>query len=160
MSATACLTAAQLKVGLTHETTISFSHAQVEQYCELVGDMNAIHHDVEAAKLRFPNVRDIIVPGGLLQASITGIFGTSFPGDGSLGRTFKPERMRIPLCPGDTVTVKLEVTRLRGEMAEFSIRISDASGNAVSSAISRVIVPNDTYQQWWQARNADRSATG
>ena len=80
MPRTRCLTTDQLEVGMTHESTFVFTHEQVEQYCALVGDMNAIHHDVEAARLRFPDVDDIIVPGGLLQAFITGVFGSSFPG--------------------------------------------------------------------------------
>jgi acyl dehydratase len=123
MPRTRCLTTDQLEVGMTHEVMFVFTHEQVAQYCALVGDMNAIHHDVEAARLRFPDVEDIIVPGGLLQACITGVFGSSFPGDGSLGLTLRPERMRKPVCPGDSITVTFEVTRLRGEIAEFTIKI-------------------------------------
>lgn len=158
MPRTRCLTTDQLEVGMTHEATFVFTHEQVAQYCALVGDMNAIHHDVEAARLRFPDVDDIIVPGGLLQACITGVFGSSFPGDGSLGLTLRPERMRKPVCPGDSIAVTFEVTRLRGEIAEFTIKISDAAGNAVSSAKSRVIAPNAVYHQWWLAHKAGGKA--
>ena len=64
MPATRCLTASTLEIGMKHQAKLSFSHEQVERYCELSGDMNAIHRDVAAAQLRFPDVKDIVVPGG------------------------------------------------------------------------------------------------
>ncbi len=154
MSATRCLTAPMLEVGMRHEARFTFTHEQVAQYCQLAGDRNAIHHDVEAARLRFPAVNDIIVPGGLVQISITGLFGTELPGDGSLGLTFAPERMRKPVLPGDIIVVAVELTRLRGEMAEFAITIRDDAGARIGSAVSRVMVPNDAYYAWWAARKA------
>ncbi len=153
MSASQCLTASMLEVGMRHDCELSFSREQVETYCALSGDHNAIHHDVEAAQLRFPGVDDIVVPGGLIQIAITGLFGSLLPGDGSLGLTFTPERFRKPVCPGDVIGVSVEVTRLRGPMVELDVTIRDAGGTRIGTASSRVLAPDDAYRAWWEARN-------
>lgn len=146
---TQCLTAAMLSVGMSHEARVSFDHDAVARYCELANDRNAIHHDVAAARLRFPEVEDIVVPGGLIQIAITGLFGTQFPGDGSLGLTFEPERMRRPVCPNDMVVITLEVKRIRGGIIEFEVRVTDEAGNAISGATARVLAPDQNYRDWW-----------
>lgn len=139
-----------LTVGQTHEVRLSFSRESVERYCALCGDYNAIHRDLEAARRRFPGVRDIVVPGGLVQSTVSGILGTSFPGDGTLGLTFAPERFRKPVCPDDPLVITLEVSRIRGAIVELSIRLDDADGNPVSSVTAKVIPPDDAYRQWWE----------
>jgi acyl dehydratase len=154
MPATNCLTASMLAVGMKHEAKFSFSREQVERYCELSGDNNAIHRNLEAARLRFPNVEDIVVPGGLVQVAIMGLFGTVFPGDGSLGLTFAPERMRKPVRPGETVVVTIEVTRIRGEIVEVDVSIQDADQTPIGGAKSRILAPDESYRQWWAARAA------
>ncbi|MEQ8230193.1 MAG: hypothetical protein RLW61_12675 [Gammaproteobacteria bacterium] len=154
MPQTNCLTAAMLNVGMTHEARVRFSHADVARYCELANDRNAIHHDVAAARVRFPGVDDIIVPGGLLQIAITGLFGTELPGDGSLGLTFEPERMRKPVCPDEEVVIRLEVTRIRAGIIEFDVGVASANGDPISGAKARVFAPDDNYRAWWLEHRA------
>jgi len=141
-----------LEVGTQYQATMTFTRAQVDQYCMLSGDNNAIHRDLEAAQLRFPGVEDIIVPGGLIQISITGVFGSRFPGDGTLGLTFTPERMRKPVCPGDEIRVTLELTKVRSSILEVDISIDDAEGSRIGNAKSKMIAPDDSYRQWWEKR--------
>ena len=112
-----------IKVGDILERKISFTHQDVVDYCNLAKDFNAIHHDIEAARLRFPNIKDIVVPGALLQISIAGIFGSHFPGDGSLGLTFEPERVKRPVCPGDELLVKLELVRKKLIWLNLKLRL-------------------------------------
>lgn len=150
MSETQCLTAAMLSVGQRHEAHFCFSREDVARYCALANDRNAIHHDVAAARLRFPDVADIIVPGGLLQIAITGLFGSVFPGDGSLGLTFEPERMRRPVCPGDVVVVTLEVARIRAHIIEFKVGVNAEDGSIISGAVARVLAPDEGYRAWWE----------
>ena len=149
MTETECLTASMLEVGMQYGATMRFTREQVDQYCALSGDNNAIHRDLEAAQLRFPGVKDIVVPGGLVQISITGIFGSRFPGDGTLGLTFTPERMRKPICPGDEIRVTLEITKVRGPISEVDIAIDDLEGSRIGNAQSKMIAPDDSYRQWW-----------
>jgi acyl dehydratase len=139
-----------LEVGMRHHAILSFTREQVDQYCALSGDRNAIHRDIEAARLRFADVRDIVVPGGLVQISVTGIFGTEFPGDGCLGITFTPERFRKPVCPGEEIAVTIEVTRIRGPMVEMDIALHDAKGNRIVGAKSKLMAPDDAYRAWWE----------
>jgi len=153
MTDTNCLTADMLQVGLRHEARMSFTREQVEQYCALSGDRNAIHRDPEAARLRFPEVKDIVVPGGLIQTSITGIFGSRFPGDGTLGLTFTPDRLRRPVCPGDEILVTLEVTKLRGPIVEVDVAVDDAGGERLSTAKAKLIAPDEDYRRWWETRS-------
>ncbi len=153
MPKTQCLTPALLAVGMRHSAKLSFTREQVERYCALSGDHNAIHRDLEAALLRFPGVRDIVVPGGLIQISITGLFGTEFPGDGCLGLAFVPERFRKPVCPGDEVLVTLELTKIRGPLLEVDVTLDDDQGNRLSSAKAKLLAADDTYRQWWVTHN-------
>jgi len=140
-----------LQVGMRHTAKLSFTREQVAAYCSLSGDHNAIHRDIEAARLRFPGVRDIVVPGGLVQIAIAGIFGTQFPGDGCLGLAFAPERFRRPVCPGDELTVTLEVTKLRGPLLEVDVTLTDETGEHISSAKAKLMAADDAYRQWWEA---------
>ncbi len=149
-----CMTAAMLEIGMTHEATLSFTHEQVEQYCALSGDRNAIHSDPEAARLRFPGASDIVVPGGLIQITITGLFGTVFPGDGSLGLVFSPDRFRKPVHPGDSIQVRIEITRMRAELIELDVVIKDHTGVQIGVAKSRVMAPDESYRAWWQQRQS------
>ncbi len=151
---TNCLTAAELHTGQRYESRLVFSREDVARYCALSGDHNAIHADVDAARLRFPGVPDIIVPGGLLQIAITGIFGTQFPGDGSLGLVFTPDRLRKPVCPGEEVLVTIEVARIRSDLVELEVSISNAEGVSIGGAKSRVLAPDKAYQDWWASRRA------
>ena len=151
MPETQCLTSALLRVGMRHSAKLSFTREQVDQYCALSGDRNAIHCDLEAARLRFPGVRDIVVPGGLVQISISGIFGTEFPGDGCLGLAFVPERFRKPVCPGDELRVTIELTKIRGPLLEVDVILDDDEGNRISAAKAKLMAPDEAYRQWWAA---------
>jgi len=152
MPETQCLTAAMLEVGMRHSAKLTFTREQVAQYCALAGDWNAIHRDLDAARRRFPEVRDIIVPGGLIQISVTGIFGTEFPGDGCLGLTFTPERIRKPVCPSDEIAVTIEVTKIRGPMVEVDVTLDDDQGNRISTAKSKLIAADQPYRTWWEGQ--------
>jgi acyl dehydratase len=155
MPHTNCLTAAMIEVGMTHQARVSFSRDDVARYCALADDRNAIHHDLAAARLRFPGVDDIVVPGGLIQIAITGLFGSQLPGDGSLGLSFEPERMRKPVLPGETVVITLEVTRLRGPIVEFKVDVTGAAGQPISTATARVLSPDASYRAWWEGRRSE-----
>ena len=138
-----------LEVGQQFKTTLSFTADQVAQYCALAEDWNSIHSDPVAAGLRCDGAKDVIVPGGLIQISITGIFGSEFPGDGCLGLSFVPERFKKPVFPGDPINVVIEVTKARGPLIEVDVTMSDDEGNTISTAKSKLIAPDDAYREWW-----------
>ncbi len=151
MTRTRCLAASMLSAGMSHEARFVFTREQVSQYCELVGDHNAIHRDLDAARMRFPDIADIVVPGGLIQTTISALFGSLFPGDGTLGLTFCLERFRRPVCPGDEVTVTLRVSRIvRGGILDMAVEVRNLSGDTLSSGSARLVAPDAAYQEWWQ----------
>ena len=153
MTRTDCLTAAMLTVGQRHSTRLRFTREQVDTYCALTGDANAIHRDLVAARQRFPDVSDIVVPGGLIQSTLSGIFGTSFPGDGSLGLSFVPERFRKPVLPDDEVVVTFEITRIKGAIIDVDMTVTDAGGERLTSAQARVLAPDEAYRAWWETQH-------
>ena len=153
MPNTRCLPPSMLEVGMRHSTRLRFTREQVAQYCALTGDSNAIHRDLDAARLRFPDTPDIIVPGGLVQSCISALLATDLPGDGTLGLSFTPERLRRPVCPGDELVVNLEVTRLlRGGIVELEITVDDSDGQRITRANARVVAPDEAYRAWWEKR--------
>jgi|UPI0003A1426F acyl dehydratase len=147
---TDCLTAAMLTVGQSRTERLRFTRDQVDTYCALTGDANAIHRDLEAARRRFPGVTDIVVPGGLIQSTISGIFGTRFPGDGALGLTFVPERFRKPVLPDEEVVVNFEITRIKGPIIELEMTVTDTRGTRLTSATAKVLAPDPAYRDWWE----------
>jgi acyl dehydratase len=157
MPQTDCLTADMLRVGQTHKARLRFSRTQVDTYCALTGDANAIHRDLEAARQRFPGVTNIVVPGGLIQSTVSGIFGTRFPGDGSLGLSFVPERFRKPVLPDEEVVVTLEITRIRGPIVEVDIAVTDAEGAPLTTAKAKILAPDAAYRAWWESQAGCRS---
>ena len=154
MPITDCLTAAMLAVGQRYSTRLRFSRAQVDTYCALTGDANAIHRDLTAARQRFPGVTDIVVPGGLIQSTVSGLFGSHFPGDGSLGLSFVPERFRKPVLPDEEVLVTLEITRIKGAIIDVDISVEDAAGSRLTNAKARVLAPDDAYRAWWETQRS------
>ena len=85
----------------------------------------------------------------MIQIAITGLFGTVFPGDGSLGLTFTPERFRKPVLPGETVIVTLDVTRIRGEIVEVDVSVHDTDQIQFGAAKARILAPDESYREWW-----------
>lgn len=161
MTQSRCLTAQMLERGMRHEARLAFTREQVDRYCELVGDQNAIHRDIDAARKRFPDSPDIVVPGGLIQTTISALFGTLFPGDGTLGLTFCMERFRKPVCPGDEIDVSLAIERIgRGGIVDMVIEVADAEGAVLTTGTARVVAPDPAYQQWWSENVDSTTETG
>jgi len=152
MTKTDCLTAAMLTVGQRHSARLRFTREQVDTYCALTGDANAIHRDLEAARRRFPGVTDIVVPGGLIQSTVSGLFGTRFPGDGALGLSFVPERFRKPVLPDEEVVVTFEITRIKGAIIDIDLAVTDAQGARLTNGQARVLAPDEGYRQWWEGQ--------
>ena len=146
------MTSDMFEVGNEFSKILSFTREQVSLYCELTGDRNAIHRELEAAQVRFPDVKDIVVPGGLIQSTVSGFFGTEFPGDGAVGLSFVPERFRSPVCPDDKIVVNFVITRIRGPILEVDIAINSEAGERLTNAKAKVLAPDDIYRNWWQAQ--------
>jgi len=71
-----------IDVNQTYRTTFTFSQEQVAQFAQVTGDNNPIHLDADyAAKTVF---KQPIIHGFLGGSVFSRVFGTQFPGEGSV----------------------------------------------------------------------------
>jgi 3-hydroxybutyryl-CoA dehydratase len=81
----------------------------VQQFAEVVGDLNPVHLDVEFAEKSF--FKKQIVHGAFLIGLISKVLGMDFPGQGTIyisqNSTFKR-----PIYVDTTVTVEVRVTQV------------------------------------------------
>jgi 3-hydroxybutyryl-CoA dehydratase len=101
-----------LKVGDTASLTKTITDADIRAFAELSGDRNPIHLDDEyAANTRFGRR----IAHGMLAASlISTVLGTELPGVGTLYLS-QNTRFVAPVYPGDTVTARVTVTKIRDD---------------------------------------------
>ena len=98
------------KVGDSATVSKTITDEAIRQFADLVGDDNSVHLNDEFAKRSRFGRR---IAHGLLSASlISTAIGTKLPGNGAvyLSQTFK---FVAPVYPGDTVTARVTVTKVR-----------------------------------------------
>src|SRR5215212_8228075 len=99
-----------LKVGDAAELRKTIAEEDVRAFAELTGDRNPVHRDEEYARgTRFGRR----IAHGMLGASlISAVLANELPGRGTvyLSQTL---RFTAPVFPGDTVTARVTVTRVR-----------------------------------------------
>jgi 3-hydroxybutyryl-CoA dehydratase len=96
----------EIQVGDTAEFTKTISESDVYLYAGVTGDLNPAHVNEEYAKKTFFKTR--IVHGMLSAGFISTIFGTKFPGPGTIYLRQVIDFL-APVCIGDTITAKVEV---------------------------------------------------
>jgi 3-hydroxybutyryl-CoA dehydratase len=99
-----------LQVGETASLSRTITEEDVQAFAALTGDENPVHLDEEYAKTTRFGRR---VAHGMLGASlISAVLGNQLPGQGSvyLSQTLQ---FVAPVFPGDTVTARVTVTRVR-----------------------------------------------
>lgn len=101
-----------LSIGQSAETSKTITQKDIEMFAELSGDHNPVHQDATyAAGTPFKG----IIAHGMLSASfISGIFGTTLPGKGTIymAQTLK---FLSPVRPGDTVRTVVTVREILAE---------------------------------------------
>ena len=101
-----------LKVNDFYELELSFTQEQVNAFAQITGDDNPLHIDYEFAKTT-PFGRPI-VHGFLAGAVFSRIFGTLFPGEGTIYIS-QEMRFRAPIFTGKTYKARVEVTEINSE---------------------------------------------
>jgi 3-hydroxybutyryl-CoA dehydratase len=101
-----------LKVGDTASLTKTITDEDIRVFAELSGDRNPIHLDDEyAATTRFGRR----IAHGMLAASlISTVLGTQLPGVGTVYLS-QNSRFVAPVYPGDTITARVTVTKVRDD---------------------------------------------
>ncbi len=94
-----------IKVGEKYQETILFKAADIAAFAEATGDKNPLHLDeVYCKNTRFARP---IVHGALLFSHFSRVFGTIWPGEGSVYLKQSIEFQR-PIFVGDAVTLEIE----------------------------------------------------
>jgi 3-hydroxybutyryl-CoA dehydratase len=98
-----------LSVGQSASYSRTISARDVDLFGEVSGDMNPLHFDEEYAKKTLFRGR---IAHGMLSASfISTVFGTRFPGAGSIFMS-ATVRFKAPVRIGDTVTATVTVREI------------------------------------------------
>ena len=116
-----------IKIGSTYTHEVCFSQEQVNAFADVTGDHNPIHIDAEyATKTPFGRC---IVHGFLAGSVFSKVFGTLFPGEGTI---YMSQEMRFmaPVFPDTEYRAVFEVEETipekhRGVVACRLERISD-----------------------------------
>lgn len=107
--------------------TITVTQELINQYAHICGDYNTLHVDVEGMK-NHPLFKGTIAHGTInvepvLQA-ICAIQKTTWPKEG----TVIDLQFRAPVRPGDTITSKLTVKEVKGNILVCDMAITNDKG--------------------------------
>ena len=102
----------KLKVGDNFEEKVRFTQANVDKFAEISGDNNPIHINPEyAAKTPFGKP---IVHGFFAGAVFSKVFGTQWPGEGTI-YMFQDMAFRAPVFVENDYVAKFEVVEVNEE---------------------------------------------
>ncbi len=102
----------KLKVGDHFEEKVRFTQANVDKFAEISGDNNPIHINPEyAAKTPFGKP---IVHGFFAGAVFSKVFGTQWPGEGTI-YMFQDMAFRAPVFVENDYVAKFEVVEVNEE---------------------------------------------
>ena len=96
----------RIQVGRTFEKSFDMNQERVVAYARATGDNNPIHLDQEAGAKSIFGRR--VAQGMLTAGFISGVFGTQFPGQGTIYLS-QSVRFLKPVFMGDAITVRLKV---------------------------------------------------
>lgn len=122
----ACLE--NLKVGQSYTTINVVSDADVVKFSEVTGDVNPIHLDETYAKNSVFGER--IAHGMISAGYISAIFGTKFPGPGSIYLS-QNLKFRAPVKLEDTVETTVTITGLNERRKRITLSCECRVGDTV-----------------------------
>lgn len=126
-----------IKQGDTFVETLTFKQSDVEKFAEITGDRNPIHLDKEfAAKTPFGRP---IVHGFLSGAVFSKVFGTQFPGQGTI---YMSQEMRFtgPVFVDQLYTARFEVLEVNTEKNTGVVKciLEDAEGKICIDGMAKL----------------------
>jgi 3-hydroxybutyryl-CoA dehydratase len=106
------------KVGDTATISKTITDDDIRQFAALMGDHNSVHlNDEFAKKTRFGRR---IAHGMLSAALISTCIGTQLPGNGAIYLS-QSLKFVAPVYPGDTVTARVTITKVRDDKPIVSL---------------------------------------
>jgi len=129
-----------VKAGDKAEFTKSVSGPDITKFAEVSGDNQPLHlDDAHAAKTRF---KKRIAHGMLSAAFISAALGTKLAPHATVVYLSQSLRFRAPVSPGDTITAKIEVTKVDPEkrLVTCSTDCVNQSGETVTTGEALVLL--------------------
>nr|MBA3656411.1 GNAT family N-acetyltransferase [Gemmatimonadaceae bacterium] len=128
--------------GQSHETTILATRERIALFGVLSGDANPIHGDPAAAKeAGFPSP---IAHGMLLGALISGVFGTEFPGPGTIYRK-QDLHFVAPVFEGESLLARITVLSKIGRTLIANVEVRRSSGDElVAEGEAELLIPRNS----------------
>ena len=120
----------KLKIGDTFVEKVRFTQAKVNLFAEVTGDNNPIHINEEyAANTPFGKP---IVHGFLAGAVFSKVFGTQFPGEGTI-YMYQDMFFKAPVFVEQDYIAKVEITEVNEEKHRGVVQcvLENAEGKAV-----------------------------
>jgi acyl dehydratase len=100
------------RVGQEAERSREVTAADIERFTAMSGDRNPLHYDEAAA--RATRFGGIVVQGGVTSAILNAVVAEDLPGPGTVFLQVNWS-FKAPVRPGDTITGKVTVTRVRAD---------------------------------------------
>jgi len=126
-----------IKTGDTYQHALMFQQTDVDAFAKITGDNNPIHIDAEyAAKTPFGRP---IVHGFLSGAVFSKVFGTLFPGEGTI-YLYQEMKFMAPVFVEQPYTAKFEVAEVNTEKHSAIIKctLEDAEGKICIDGTARL----------------------
>ena len=132
----------QIEVGMTTSISRNVTEADVNTFATISGDSNPVHlSDAYAAQSQF---RKRIAHGLLSSSFFSALFGTRIPGPGCV-YVSQSLYFQRPVYIGDTVDVKVSVTRINKEKRRvFFDTLCSVSGRKVITGHAEIYIPVKT----------------
>ncbi len=130
-----------IKQGDTYTHTVKFTQDDVLKFAEVTGDFNPIHIDAEyAAKTIF---KKPIVHGFLAGAIFSKVFGTLFPGEGTI---YLSQEMKFfaPVFVEVQYEARFEVLEVRTDKHIGTINCSLVSADGTTCIVGVAKLKHDT----------------
>ena len=127
----------KIKQGDTYTHELTFTQENVNTFAEITGDNNPIHLDAEYAAKTF--FKRPIVHGFYSASVFSMVFGTKFPGEGTI-YMYQDMKFMAPVFVDQPYTAKFEVTEVNTERHTGIIKciLEDENGKVVIEGTARL----------------------
>lgn len=130
----------RITVGQTYEKSFDMNQERVKAFALATGDANPIHMDKETGAKSIFGRR--VAQGMLTAGFISGVFGTRFPGPGTIYLSQKVKFLK-PVFMGSTITVRLKVLEVMADKNRIRVETTclDQDGDKVLIGEAVVMPP-------------------
>ncbi|MEE8625793.1 MAG: MaoC family dehydratase [Acidiferrobacterales bacterium] len=107
------------KIGQKAQRSRTVKPRDIELFTEISGDRNPLHYDEAIAK--GTSFGEIVIQGGITSAILNAVVAEDLPGPGTVFLQINWS-FKAPVRPGDTITGKVEVSKVRQDKPITELR--------------------------------------